>query len=191
MGVKKARSGRRPTIIFLVGFMGAGKTAVGRSLARRLGWRFADLDRLVERRERRAIGEIFQNSGESGFRKAETAALRELLAGPAPARPFVAALGGGTLVAKINRRLLAGTGKVVFLQAALNELRRRCRRAGALRPLLGDAENFARLYSARRKSYGTAHLTVETSGKKPAEVAAEIAREFGLAPARRRALEAR
>ena len=78
-----AKRGRRRKIraVALVGFMGAGKSSVGRALSEQLGWMFEDLDERIERRERRKVAEIFRESGEAGFRKAEHAALRELLAG--------------------------------------------------------------------------------------------------------------
>src|ERR1700685_3288188 len=87
------RAGELRTIV-LVGFMGAGKTSVGRALSRRLGLSFEDLDDRIQVREGKTIGQIFQESGEAEFRKAEPAALRELLAEPgSPSR--VVALGGG------------------------------------------------------------------------------------------------
>jgi len=189
-GFRRPREDRSLSAVFLVGFMGAGKTTVGRALARKMGWRFADLDRMVERREKRAVCEIFQDAGESAFRQAESAALEELLGGPASPRPLVAALGGGTLTVRVNRRLLAGAGgKVVFLQAPLEELRQRCLQAGGLRPLFRDRKDFARLYASRRAGYARADLTVDTYGRKPAEVAAQIAHRLGLVrsskPARR------
>ena len=78
--------------IFLVGFMGAGKTSVGRALGERLGWHFEDLDDRIRAREARSIPEIFEQSGEAGFRQSELAALRELLAESAQGRPLIAEL---------------------------------------------------------------------------------------------------
>ncbi len=74
-----ASAGRRSSVVCLVGFMGAGKTSVGRNLGHRFGWPFDDLDERIEARETRSIEEIFRDSGEMLFRRAETAALRELL----------------------------------------------------------------------------------------------------------------
>ena len=71
--------------VFLIGFMGAGKTSVGQALARKLGWSFRDLDRMIEAREQKTVAEIFAELGEAGFRAAESAALTELLqAGGSP-----------------------------------------------------------------------------------------------------------
>ena len=80
--------------VFLVGFMAAGKTTVGQELARRLGWDFVDLDARIESCERQSIPEIFRERGESGFRLAETGALRDLLTGSLQPN-CVVALGGG------------------------------------------------------------------------------------------------
>ena len=79
--VDTSAAGREKPVraVFLVGFMGAGKTSVGRALSRRLGWRFEDLDDRIQAREGRSVSEIFQQSGEAGFRQAERAALAELL----------------------------------------------------------------------------------------------------------------
>ena len=78
------RSGRvlpRPDAVFLVGFMGAGKSSVGAALGRRLNWIFEDLDDRIERRERRTVAEIFRESGEPAFRRAERSALQDVLEG--------------------------------------------------------------------------------------------------------------
>src|SRR5437899_13103159 len=83
-------------LVCLIGFMGAGKTSIGRALVQRLGWRFLDLDDLVESREGRSIAEIFARSGESGFRSAETMTLKELLTAKSlTGSSMVLALGGG------------------------------------------------------------------------------------------------
>src|SRR2546428_2697763 len=83
--------------VFLVGFMGAGKSSVGRALSLQLGWPFEDLDERIQAREGRTIEQIFQQSGEAEFRRAEHAALRELIA-DLGSSPRVVALGGGTFV---------------------------------------------------------------------------------------------
>src|SRR2546425_1193686 len=91
------------TVVALVGFMGAGKTAVGRALANRLGWQFADMDELIEAREACTIEKIFEK-GEQVFREIESAVLRETIAGMNS--PIVLALGGGTFCQAPNQELL-------------------------------------------------------------------------------------
>jgi shikimate kinase len=166
--------------IFLVGFMGAGKTSVGKALAQLLGWTFEDLDDRIQLREGRSVEQIFQTSGEPGFRRAEHAALRDLLS-VNESSPRVVALGGGAFVQSENAELLQQAGVVtVFLDAPAEELYRRCSDQGTERPLRRDAEQFSRLYETRHPYYLKAALRVETSGKSVDEVAAEIRHEFEL-----------
>jgi shikimate kinase len=170
--------GARRRGVFLVGFMGSGKSSVGPALARRLGWRFQDLDTRVEARERRSIAEIFLHSGEAAFRRAERAALIELL-DELPSSPTVAALGGGAIVQADNLVLLQQCGvPAVFLDAPVEELWQRCQAEKAERPLLGSADQFRQLYEARRPLYMKAGRRVDTSGKDVVTVAAEVARKL-------------
>ena len=159
-------------VLFLVGFMGAGKTSVARTLAQRLGWRFYDLDDEIERRAGCTIGEIFRNSGEAGFRRRETESLRELLT--AAHLPAVIALGGGA-VAQAENASLIDLDRMVFLEAPVEELWRRCQEHETERPLRQDLDQFRNLYEARRRSYSSAAITVQTAGKTVEQVAAEIA----------------
>lgn len=166
--------------VFLIGFMGAGKTSVGIALARRLGWRFVDLDERVEKREGRKIAKIFAESGEAAFRRAETAALRELL-DKSHRKPLVIALGGGAFVQAENARLLKMSGApVAFLDAPVEELRRRCGPKGATRPLFADENQFRQLYESRRSSYMQADIRVETTGQTVEQTAAVVASRLGL-----------
>ena len=161
--------------VFLVGFMGAGKTSVGRALSRYLGWRFEDLDDRIQTREGRTVPEIFQQSGEAGFRKAERAALAELLQQESGA-PLIAALGGGAFVQEEIAALLVESGAVtVFLDASPDELWRRCGTDVVERPLRREETEFRRLYDIRRPRYLQATLRVETSGRAIAEIIDEIA----------------
>jgi len=144
--------------------MGAGKTSVGRQLAQQLGWQFTDLDDVIQAREHRSIAEIFAEAGEPAFRQAETAALRTVLA-QVVAGPIVLAVGGGAFVQPENAIALRQAGiPVVFLDAPLEELRRRCAQDGLGRPLFRDENQFRQLYETRRQRYMEADLRVETGG---------------------------
>jgi len=166
--------------VFLVGFMGAGKTSVGRSLGRRLGWSFEDLDDRIQARAGRSIVEIFRDSGEREFRRLENAALRELLR-ELSSGPRVVALGGGAFAQPENAALIESADvQVVFLDGAAEELFRRCQQEQRERPLLQDAPGFRELYEQRKSSYLKASCRVDTSGKGIDEVAAEVACRIGV-----------
>jgi shikimate kinase len=169
-----------PRTVFLVGFMGAGKTSVGRALSHRLGLSFEDLDDRIQNRKRKTIEQIFRESGEAEFRRAETAALRELLA-ELRRSPCVVALGGGAFVRADNAALIE-EAKVhtVFLDAPVEELLRRCQQEEKERPLRQNPKQFCDLYEKRRQSYMKAALRIETSGKDVDTVVAEVACSLGL-----------
>jgi shikimate kinase len=173
-----------PFAFILVGFMGAGKTSVGRILAKKLEWAFEDLDDRIECREGRTVPEIFQEEGEWAFRRCEHAALRELLSELRHRAKKVIALGGGAFVQKENLELIETAGlSTVFLDAPVEELWRRCNGSGQgamNRPLLGDMESFCDLYDTRRPYYLKASFTQQTGGKATEQVAAEIIQSLGL-----------
>ncbi len=172
-----------PRAVFLLGFMGAGKTSVGRALARRLGWRFVDLDQQIEMRAGQTIAEVFAGSGESAFRAMETEALRELLAELEHASPAVVALGGGAALGEDNAALLAAGGAPqVFLDAGFEVLRRRCAETVAARPLFREEEQARLLYESRRPHYLKAQYRVDTASCSVEQAAAEIARMLSLEP---------
>lgn len=171
--------------VCLVGFMGAGKTSVGRALGLRLNWAFEDLDDRIERREGRSVAEIFRDSGETGFRTAEHAALRDALEELRGGGVRIVALGGGAFVQENNAALLKASGvPTVFLDAPVKELWQRCcqqaSEAGAERPLLRDPEQFRELYESRRRGYLRAFLRIETGNRPVDEIAAEIGSRLGL-----------
>ena len=126
--------------IYLVGMMGAGKTTIGRQLARRLGLRFVDSDHEIEARTGVHIPLIFEIEGEAGFRKRETQVLAELTA----ERGLVLATGGGAVLAAENRARLAGNGLVVYLSVVPELLWERLR-LDKKRPLLRVADPLAKL----------------------------------------------
>ena len=166
--------------IFLVGFMGAGKSSVGLALSRKLGWSFEDLDQRIEAQERRSIEQIFQQSGESAFRQMEHTALRSLIVDLGTA-PKVVAVGGGAFAQASNVALLEETGfPVVFLDAPVEELFRRCQEQQLNRPLRRNLAEFRQLYEARRPCYLKAAVRIETSGKDVEKVAAEAIKSLGL-----------
>ena len=168
--------------VFLVGFMGAGKSTVGQALGRQLAWVFEDLDERIERAEGRMVAEIFRESGEAAFRRAERAALQSVMEELRGGAKRVIALGGGTFAQKENHKVLQASGvPTVFLAAPLEELWRRCQAdADRKRPLQKNARQFRGTYEAREKFYRTASARVETEGKQAEAIAAEIAQALGL-----------
>jgi shikimate kinase len=169
-----------PPAVSLVGFMGAGKTTIGRALAAKLGWRFVDLDDLIVARDGRTIPEIFQQSGEVAFRALERQLLEEALRFPR-AGGSVLSLGGGAFIDNTNQQLLR-ENKVpaVFLDAPAEELFRRCEQPGVVRPLLGDRDRFSALYEQRRPAYLNAAYCIQTAGREIASVVNEIITRLGL-----------
>ncbi len=172
------------TAVFLVGFMGAGKSSVGRALGRLLNWDFEDLDDRIERRERRTVAEIFRESGEMEFRRAERDALQNIL-DDFRGGARVIALGGGAFIQESNAALLKSSNvPTVFLDAAVDELWQRCSKQaaedGAERPLLGSQAQFQKLYRDRRNSYKKASVMIPTGNRSVEVIAAEIIKLLGL-----------
>jgi shikimate kinase len=128
--------------LFLVGMMGAGKTTVGRMLARRLKLRFVDCDHEIEARCGVKIPTIFELEGEAGFRGRETQAIADLTA----LNGIVLATGGGAVLAAVNRERLASRGTVVYLRARPEDLYERVRH-DRNRPLLATSDPLARLHT--------------------------------------------
>jgi shikimate kinase len=163
--------------VVLIGFMGAGKTTVGRALARRLGWNFLDLDDLIEEREHMSVAEIFASSGETAFRRMESAALTALLQDRKAGNDLVLALGGGAFVQEQNRDTLSSIGAItVLLEAPVEELQRRCRAETKERPLAQQDARFNQLFAARRADYALARFTVATLDKSVEQVTGDIER---------------
>ena len=144
--------------LYLVGFMGAGKTTVARSLARRMGWRFDDIDERIETRERRAVSTIFAQNGENYFRQLERQMLYELL----PERNIVVATGGGTFVDPENRAAMLTDGAVVWLDLPLTRVIERVPVDGR-RPLAADRVQMERLFTERQLAYSQAHVRIDAS----------------------------
>lgn len=182
---RKKRASSSITAIFLVGFMGAGKSSVGRALGQRLNWVFEDLDDRIERRAGRRIAEIFRDSGENVFRQAEHEALQEVLQELRGGVTRIVALGGGAFVQEENAKLLAREGATsLFLDAPFEELWERCCRQaielGTERPLLRNKDQFRELYLERSRKYSIASLRFETGGRPVEAIADEIVRKLRL-----------
>lgn len=156
--------------VFLVGFMGSGKSTVGPLLAAELGLPFADLDDDIEARAGRTIAEIFSTDGEAAFRDAEHAALRERVM---QATPLVLALGGGAFTFARNRELLPGAGKSVWLDCPFEVAHRRVEGFGH-RPLARDPAQFRALFERRRADYALADIHVGSSGDDPDDIVKAI-----------------
>jgi shikimate kinase len=160
----------RRRIIYLLGFMGSGKSTVGKLLANTLGWPLIDLDTIIEAGQGLTIREIFENSGEPFFRQIERAALTEA----SKAEPAVIALGGGTFAQPPNVDLIRESGgATVWLDCPPTILRERCQ-GMENRPLFRDEQSFAQLFMERLPYYRLADFRVSTEGHKPEEVVEQI-----------------
>jgi shikimate kinase len=160
-----------PDSVILVGFMGAGKSSVGRLIARRLGRCFVETDDMITAREGRSIPEIFAEKGEAYFRALEQEALGLL----ALKRGDVIATGGGLPCREGRLEALRALGTVVWLAGDFDALYRRALGAGN-RPMLAgrSREETEALYHAREAYYRRADLTVDTTGLGPDQVATRV-----------------
>jgi shikimate kinase len=159
----------RPARVVLVGFMGAGKTAVGKRLAKRLGYRFEDMDRRIEARAGATIAAVFAERGEAAFRALEQDEARALGAIPR----VVVATGGGAFAQEATRALLQQGALTVWLQCSLEAALLRIRPDGR-RPLAGNREIMRALLAEREPSYRQADVAVDTSKRTPREVVDRI-----------------
>ncbi len=144
--------------IYLTGFMGAGKSTVGRLLAQALGRRLVSLDQRIVRRERKPIPKVFAQRGEEAFRRLES----DELARVAGEKGLVVDLGGGAAVSQENRRLMHASGRIVHLAACLDTCRQRLGpHEVSNRPMWQDADAVKRLFQARQEAYADCDLRVE------------------------------
>ena len=165
-------------LITLTGFMGSGKTTVGKVLADFLGCPFYDLDALVVKKAGRSIPEIFADGGEAAFRTLEAKVLRQAVEKYAESTAILS-LGGGTLGTPASARLVAEKTTCIYLRASVDTLAARLAPEAAGRPLLRGApdlrERIAALLAGREDVYAsTAHVTVDTDGLSPEQIADEI-----------------
>lgn len=165
--------------IVLVGFMGTGKTSVGRELARRLGRDFIDLDDVIEKRAGCTINEIFRDKGEAHFRELEKAVIREY----SRKNKFIIAAGGGAVIFDENVQHLKQNGLMICLKASADEILNRVK-GETHRPLLnpalqgqavcGPKEKVVELLKKREEFYAKADHAIDTNGLSVKEVADRV-----------------
>lgn len=152
--------------LYLVGFMGCGKTTIGQRLASRIGWHFADLDHDIERAHGGTVQQIFAEHGEPHFRQLEHLALKQRVNDVERGKPSVVALGGGTFVRPDNYALLENNGVTLWLDAPFELIRQRVPPDGT-RPLAADPERFRALFDSRRAGYELADHRIPILSEDP------------------------
>lgn len=150
---------KRTPGIYIVGFMGSGKTTVGRMLADEIGWRFADTDDDIEMMQRRSVTEIFTTSGEAEFRRIEQEAIKNRVWSIRRGTPTVLALGGGAFTIPDTIKLLQENGITVWIDIDIDIARKRVQSSDH-RPLARDPERFERLFAERRPFYSQAEFHI-------------------------------
>jgi shikimate kinase len=167
-----------PRRIVLTGFMGSGKSTVGPLIAHQLGWRFVDVDDVIEAEAGKTIANLFACDGEKAFRDLEHETIARLASGDC----LVLALGGGAIERLATRDLLLAQADtfLVHLDIALETTLARCRGTERIRPVLADQANLASRYERRRPLYRTAHASVAVDSLSPEEVADAVLVVAGL-----------
>jgi len=159
--------------LILIGFMGTGKSSVGKALAKKTGRTLIDVDQRIEEKEKRRIADIFEKDGEAAFRRLENEAIREA----AMNSGAIITTGGGAVIDPENLLVLKASGVLVALEASPETIFQRVKDSRH-RPLLHSSDvpgEIRRLLEVRRPYYQKADLVFTTDGKSPAQVAEEIA----------------
>lgn len=167
-----------PRRIVLTGFMGSGKSTVGPLLAQRLGWRFVDVDNVIEAEAEATIAELFSRHGEPAFRLREHETILRLAASDS----LVLALGGGAIEHPSTRdHILTAPGTLlIHLEVELATTLARCRGSEHIRPVLADQANLAARFARRLPLYRTAHVSISVDALTPDEAVAAILRATRL-----------
>lgn len=164
---------KRTPGIYLVGFMGSGKSTIGRLVADELGWKFVDMDEEIEAEQGRTIASIFDNEGEAWFRQVEVASIHQRVRQVQTGRPTVLALGGGAFTFPETAELLNNNGVTIWLDCPWELVSERVGRDPS-RPLARDPDRFQRLFEERRAAYAQADYRIEIRGDNPAETVRAI-----------------
>jgi shikimate kinase len=151
---------KRTPGIFLVGFMGSGKSTAGRLLGERIGWRFVDIDEEIEASQDTTIAELFETRGEPEFRKIEYEAIRQRVRKIQVGQPMVVALGGGAFTVPETLDLVENNGVSIWLDLPFSIIRKRVG-LSTHRPLARDPVKFQALYESRRELYAKADYRIE------------------------------
>lgn len=153
---------KRTPGLYLVGFMGCGKSTVGQLVAYELGWTFTDIDQEIEAAERMSIAQIFDHRGERVFRQIESEMIHDKVKLVQRGRPMVIAMGGGAFAQDAIYEFLEENGVSVWLDCSLETVRNRIGEAGN-RPLARDPAAMAGLYERRRDSYSRADFRIDAT----------------------------
>lgn len=159
--------------------MGSGKSTVGKLLAKKLSRPFIDLDEVIENREMRSIPSLFEQEGERYFREQETLALMAIIAS---LDSFVLATGGGIVLKKMNRDIMAKSGKIIHLSVSVQEVLHRLE-GDSTRPLLQGSdkkERIRKLMAKRATAYADRSRSVPTTGRTPGKIVDAIMKIPGL-----------
>ena len=153
---------KRTPGLYIAGFMGSGKTTVGRLLSDRMGWDFVDLDAEIERAEQATISQIFETRGEPEFRAVETAMIKKWVRKIECGVPTVIALGGGAFVQPVNFELLENNGLSIWLDCPFNVIEERLT-SPETRPLARNSELLRGLFEERRSFYSKADFRIDAA----------------------------
>ncbi len=155
-------------VVYLTGFMGSGKTTVGKKLGEVTGLPVIDTDMAIEEKAGKSIAAIFEQKGEAWFREQEREILNEL-----PDSNVIVTTGGGMVTQQQNRKKMKESGIVVYLKCGLEEIMRRLQ-GDKTRPLLANAEKLEGLFSQREGFYEEADIVVLTEGKSVEDIVKEL-----------------
>ncbi|OEH92880.1 shikimate kinase [Bacillus solimangrovi] len=162
--------------VYLTGFMGSGKTTIGKELGKYLGVPVIDTDEWIEKEKDKSIRDIFNEEGEESFRKYERECLKEM-----PEKNAIITTGGGMIIQSVNRQYMQTHGQVIYLHCDLDEIFRRLEKDTS-RPLLDGTkrENIRKLMNERKQWYEESHIKIDTTQRSINDIVKEIADRIKL-----------